>query len=166
MAQPICTGRREHPGGSLCVGRAPRTSRLGHGLVYLSSSLHESYDEPESLRSTICLNCPMGADVRHACSKSFDVRQSAFSVGGLRAHYPVGNYMRNFTTGDWGFRGAALNLRVPRLQLNFIATRARATNCSVSLWVASPDDVLVDRLTRFGLPGFLEQNIILTIETP
>ena len=30
-------------------------------------SLHEGYDEPETLRSAICLNCPMGADVGQFC---------------------------------------------------------------------------------------------------
>ncbi|MET4130648.1 hypothetical protein ACSSV6_004005, partial [Roseovarius sp. MBR-38] len=38
-----------------------------------SSSLHEGYDEPETLRSAICLNCPMGADVRQTLTDRKDV---------------------------------------------------------------------------------------------
>ncbi|MFC3169407.1 metal-sensitive transcriptional regulator, partial [Paracoccus fontiphilus] len=33
--------------------------------VSCSSSLHEGYDEPETLCHAIGLICPMGADVRH-----------------------------------------------------------------------------------------------------
>ncbi|MFC3169405.1 integrase core domain-containing protein, partial [Paracoccus fontiphilus] len=96
--------------------------------VSCSSSLHEGYDEPETLCHAIGLICPMGADVRHD--------RSGVAEGLVLRHDHGSNYMSGDFQREIRFLGMTSSpafVRQP--EGNGVAERAIRTLKEQLLWV-------------------------------